>query len=328
MGERNLLFGPLPTTSPTDTPTYAPTYAPTGAPAYVSPTKSPTERPPTKSPTDSPTKNPTKSPIYTGLKPLGSIFVETSDCVLDVPIMFDVPGFNVKTVAVTDLPKYVWGFRFQIKDQTLGGVITRYVPLYDVWCKAAKSPTPDCMYRSVYFVVCYDEVTGTQNPAAPTKPYGSGKYWSMTTEPIPGGLSSQSAYFAPWKYETNYILNIAAVHVTGYVYPSKDSAIALSGDAKGCAGGGLDMDECCTNNGKLPVGLDCDGEDGDDLWQTTTCAANMYDPPKYYSSQAKTGCGWLETFPTAPADPSKVPSRRVLSETSRSLKSQSAMAYQ
>ncbi len=58
-----------------------------------------------------------------------------------------------------------------------------------------------------------------------------------------------------------------------------------SGADSRCVGRGFNMDEYCTNNGNLPVGLDCNGKDGDDLWTTVTRAANVYNPPKFYSSQ-------------------------------------------
>jgi len=110
-----------PTESPTAVPTVSPTYSPTESPTY-NPTVSPTYSP-TVSPTPSPTFGPTVAPTNFEFFDVNRIFVETTDCVLDLPISWEMPSNADENI------ENLWGFFVEIADRSGTGSISKYYAL-------------------------------------------------------------------------------------------------------------------------------------------------------------------------------------------------------
>lgn len=219
--------------------------------------------------------------------PVGQIFVESVDCVLDVPITWTVPD------DWTENAEQYWGWRVEVSDRHTDYSITRYVSLEESG-QLAEDPLSFEGGMPTYFL-CEDEMTGSANAAAPDKPFGEGLYWDQS---LPGGGDATDG-LTEVAYGSLFWVRVYGVSILGEYDPVYVESAIVMYEAWECEPYAVDV--CCPEHegdgGSVHDRLGCG-----DVFDLAACPV-MYDTPKVYGARAKAQCGWGSDF----AEPRRAP---------------------
>merc|ERR1711966_252637 len=227
-----------------------------------------------------PSLSPTYVPTNFEFSDLGRIFVEGTDCVFDKTVGWQMPD------NAADSLDELWGFYVVISDRAGNGEISKYYALNDVWLGGDVT--------DIDIVLCFDEMTNTDNVAVEDKPHSDGLYWSGS---IPVGGSTE---WTPPEYGTVYSITVNPVHISGEIQADASTGTFRFSDFM-----------CDTYN--VDVCCDANPPSGCDDYNLNNCGF-VYNPPRMYSDDAKGACGW-NTWSTAQSDQEQYPTfptRRVL----------------
>jgi len=253
-------------------------------------------------PTPEPTATPTSAPTTRNIGKVAHIYAETTTCVLDLPITWDVVSDEDEDI--------LWGWRMELCDLSDNRVCAiRYIE-----------------QQSSDFVLCSDELTETANPAVDYSGSDAKQldgWWAFTTflqddgsferdgEPMQSGSaisSGYNGYSSPLDYRGEYqgdgysgsfAIRIFGINLEG------DYSRGAEGSVRGQINYSREYDEACQYNS---VDICCsdwsnaegsfDNSEGNcnDYSEISLCGADMYDPPKLYDSAPKEACGWGTQF--------------------------------
>jgi hypothetical protein len=157
------------------------------------------------------------------------IYMEVSECLLDVRLMWDVPD------DFYDNWETYWGWMIEVSDRNGHLAISRYYSLEETNFDSYIG-----IYRKLPEVyLCQDEVTGTANVAAPNKEYGHGLYWS-------GSFPAEAMdAVSSWSYGSAFSVKIYGINRAGMQSRAVGTvgALRLNVDDKGCQSHTVDPED-------------------------------------------------------------------------------------